>query len=137
MLSTTRSDNALISFIHGAGVLIAYGLLALSLYLSTDVPLATKGYWGIGVLLLTLSLINFVKYPFDDRLSADRLQRLDDARTEKLLAEHGGDKTLQARLGRPEAAPFQIPAARSVCQPCSPKALSCADLPPMSPGRPS
>ncbi|KMW57059.1 hypothetical protein AIOL_002017 [Candidatus Rhodobacter oscarellae] len=80
-------DNSLIMFINGAGVAIAYGLLALSLYLSTDVPLATKGYWGIGVLLLTLSLINFVKYRFDSRLSEDRIQRLEEAKNEKILEE--------------------------------------------------
>ncbi len=82
---TTRSDNALIMMINGVAVVIAYGMLGLSLYLSTDVPLATKGYWGIAIMMLTVSLINFVKYRFDDRLSEDRLHRLEAAKTEKLL----------------------------------------------------
>lgn len=87
MNTQTNTDNGFIMMINGAGIAISYGLLALSLYLSTDVPLATKGYWGIGILLLTLSLVNFVKYRFDNRLSEDRLQRLEDARNEKILEE--------------------------------------------------
>lgn len=86
-----RSDNALIMFFNGAAVVVAYGMLGLSLYLSPDVPLSTKGYWGIGILLLTLALVNFVKYRFDDRLSEDRIQRLEDAKNEKLLSEFVGD----------------------------------------------
>lgn len=82
-----NTDNTLIMLINGAGVAVAYGLLALSLYLSTDVPLATKGYWGIGVLMLTLSLVNFVKYRFDSRLSEDRIQRLEEAKNERILEE--------------------------------------------------
>jgi hypothetical protein len=86
-----RSDNALIMFFNGAAVLIAYGMLAVSLYLSTEVPLSTKGFWAIGVLLLTLALVNFVKYRFDDRLSEDRIQRIEDAKNEKLLSDYVGD----------------------------------------------
>lgn len=86
-----RSDNNLIMFFNGAAVVVAYGMLGLSLYLSPDVPLSTKGYWGIGILLLTLALVNFVKYRFDDRLSEDRIQRLEDAKNEKLLSEFVGD----------------------------------------------
>lgn len=88
MENAFKSDNALIMFFNGAAVVVAYGMLALSLYMSPDVPLATKGYWGIGILLLTLSLVNFVKYRFDDRLSGDRLQRLEDARNERLLSQY-------------------------------------------------
>lgn len=90
MNNFNRNDNALIMTFNAAGVLIAYGMLALSLYMSPDVPLSTKGYWGIGILLLTLSLVNFVKYRFDDRLSEDRLQRLEEARNERLLSEYVG-----------------------------------------------
>ena len=88
---TFRSDNAVIMFFNGAAVVIAYAMLGLSLYLSAEVPLATKGFWGIGVLMLTLALVNFVKYRFDDRLSGDRLQRLEDARNERLLSEYVSD----------------------------------------------
>lgn len=91
MNNTFRSDNALIMFFNGFAVVVAYGMLALSLYMSPDVPLATKGYWGIGILLLTLALVNFVKYRFDERLSDDRIQRLEDARNEKLLSDYVND----------------------------------------------
>lgn len=82
-----QNDNNLIMFLNGLGVAAAYALLAISLWLSTDVPLATKGYWGMGIVLLTLSLINLVKYRFDLRSSEDRLRRIEDARNEKLLEE--------------------------------------------------
>lgn len=90
-MHSTKSDNALIMFFNGAAVLVAYGMLGLSLYLSTDVPFSTKGFWGISVLLLTLALVNFVKYRFDDRLSVDRVQRLEEARNEKLLSDYVTD----------------------------------------------
>ncbi len=57
-----QTDNTLIMGINIMGGLLAYGLLAISLWLSTDVPLATKGYWGMAVLLLTISIINVVKF---------------------------------------------------------------------------
>jgi len=82
-----RKDNTLIILINSAGVVAAYGLLAISLWLSTDVPLATKGFWGMGILLLTLSLINVVKYRFDAKSSEDRIYRIEEARNEKLLEE--------------------------------------------------
>lgn len=91
-MNPTRSDNALIMLVNLAGVAIAYGMLGLSLWLSTEVPLATKGFWAISILLLTLALVNFVKYRFDDRLSEDRIQRLEDARNEKLLSEYVSDE---------------------------------------------
>ncbi|MEM1234268.1 MAG: hypothetical protein AAGH70_09075 [Pseudomonadota bacterium] len=87
----TNSDNSLILFFNAAGVVIAYAMLAISLYLSVDVPLATKGFWGISVLMLTLSLVNFVKYRFDDRISEDRINQIEAAKNEKLLKEYVGD----------------------------------------------
>ena len=83
----TRSENGLILMLNGAGVVVAYALLAISLYLSTDVPLATKGYWGMGIVLLTLSLINVVKYRFDARTAEDRINRIEEARNDKLLED--------------------------------------------------
>lgn len=91
-MNNMRNDNALIMFFNGAAVLVAYGMLALSLYMSTEVPLSTKGYWGIGILLLTLALVNFVKYRFDDRLSEDRIQRLEEAKNERLLSDYVTDE---------------------------------------------
>ena len=82
-----RNENGLIMMLNGAGVAVAYALLGISLYLSTDVPLATKGYWGMGIVLLTLSLINVVKYRFDTRSAEDRINRIEEARNEKLLED--------------------------------------------------
>ena len=82
-----ENDNALIMLVNGAGVLIAYAMLGLSLWLSPDVPLSTKGYWAIGVLMLTLALVNFVKYRFDSRIRTDRINRIEEARNAKLLED--------------------------------------------------
>jgi len=90
-MNNENTDNGLIFFINVAGVLIAYVLLAISLWLSTEVPLSTKGYWGMGIVLLTISLINVVKYRFDWKLSGDRIQRIEDAKNEKLLEEFVSD----------------------------------------------
>ena len=86
-----KPDNGVIMFFNGMGVVAAYVLLGLSLWLSTDVPLSTKGYWGIAVLLLTLSLVNFVKYRFDNQARVDRINRIEEARNENLLEEYVGD----------------------------------------------
>lgn len=90
-MAVSKSDNALIMFVNGAGVAVAYGMLGISLWLSTEVPLATKGFWGMAVLMLTLALVNFVKYRFDDKLSEDRIQRIEDAKNEKLLSDYVGE----------------------------------------------
>lgn len=88
-----KPDNNFIMFFNLAGVLAAYALLSLSLYLSTDVPLSTKGFWGIGILMLTLSLVNFVKYRFDYQARVDRINRIEEARNEKLLEEYVSEPT--------------------------------------------
>ncbi|SDX26406.1 hypothetical protein [Litoreibacter albidus] len=88
MNNAIKSDNTLIMMVNLAGVFIALGMLALSLYMSPDVPLSTKGFWGIGVLMLSLSLVNFVKYRFDERISEDRIQQIERARNEKLLEDY-------------------------------------------------
>jgi hypothetical protein len=86
-MSTNRNENSLILFVNFAGVALAYGLLGVSLWLSVDVPLATKGFWGMGIVLLTISLINVVKYKFDMRIAEDRISRIEEARNEKMLEE--------------------------------------------------
>lgn len=91
-----RNENGLIMMLNGAGVAVAYALLGISLYLSTDVPLATKGYWGMGIVLLTLSLINVVKYRFDTRSAEDRINRIEEARNEKLLEDVLKDPSSEA-----------------------------------------
>jgi hypothetical protein len=90
-MNHNKSDNSLIMFINGVGVVVAYGMLGLSLWLSTEVPLATKGFWGMSVMMLTLALVNFVKYRFEERMSEDRINRIEEARNEKLLSEYVGE----------------------------------------------
>lgn len=87
-----RNDNALIMLLNFAGVAVAYGLLAVSLWLSVDVPLATKGYWGMGIVLLTLSLVNVVKYRFDSRGAEDRIRKIEEAKNEKILEDFVSDE---------------------------------------------
>ncbi len=90
-MSAQKTDTTTIMFFNGIGVAVAYGMLALSIWLA-PVDLSTKGYWGLGILLLTLALVNFVKYRFDAMISEDRLARLEDAKNEKLMAEYIGEK---------------------------------------------
>jgi len=42
-------------------------------------------------MMLTLALVNFVKYRFDQKMSEDRVQHIEDARNEKLLSEYVTD----------------------------------------------
>ena len=88
MFDMNKNDNTLIMVFNGAGVVIAYVLLGFSLYLSTDVPLSTKGFWGIGILMLTVSLVNFVKYRFDAKADADRVRMIEEAKNEQMLAKY-------------------------------------------------
>ncbi|MBZ9986735.1 hypothetical protein LB572_06455 [Mesorhizobium sp. BH1-1-5] len=67
----------------------AYFMLALSLWLA-PVDLSTKGYWAMGVLLLTGSLVNLVKYRTDERISAETTAKIEKARNEKLISEYVG-----------------------------------------------
>ncbi|CAN7695865.1 YiaA/YiaB family inner membrane protein [Mesorhizobium amorphae] len=67
----------------------AYFMLGLSLWLA-PVDLSTKGYWGMGILLLTGSLVNLVKYRMDERLSAEMTAKIEKARNEKLISEYVG-----------------------------------------------
>ena len=88
-MTDTRSNQVYIAF-NALGVGVAYFMLTLSIWL-TEVPLATKGFWGMGVFMLTLALVNLVKYRMDDRAGAERLARIEAARTDKLLQEYGSD----------------------------------------------
>lgn len=90
-MARMKSDNSLIMFVNGAGVAVAYGMLGISLWLSTEVPLSTKGFWAMSVMMLTLALVNFVKYRFDEKMSEDRVQRIEDAKNEKLLSDYVGE----------------------------------------------
>lgn len=87
MFGTTNTDNSLIMFFNAVGVAVAYGMLGLSLWLA-PVDLSTKGYWAIGVLMLSLALVNFVKYRFDARVAEDRIQQIESAKNERLLEDY-------------------------------------------------
>ena len=91
MTMKKNNDNSLIMMINLLGVAVAYGMLGISLWLSPDVPLSTKGFWAMRVMLLTLALVNFVKYRFEEKLSQDRVRRLEEARDEKLLSDYVGE----------------------------------------------
>jgi hypothetical protein len=67
----------------------AYFMLGLSLWLA-PVDLSTKGYWAMGVLLLTGSLVNLVKYRTDERIAAETTAKIEKARNEKLINEYVG-----------------------------------------------
>ena len=86
----TESNNLYATF-NFLGVITAYGMLALSIWL-TDIPLSAKGFWGRGVLLLTLSLVNCVKYRTDERQQQDKLTKLELAKTDKIIEEFGIEK---------------------------------------------
>ena len=90
-MNRNNSDNSLIMLINAVGVVVAYGMLGLSLWLSTEVPLATKGFWGMSVMMLTLALVNFVKYRFEERMSEDCINRIEEAKNEKILSEYVGE----------------------------------------------
>ena len=45
----------------------------------------------MGIVLLTLSLINLVKYRFDARAYEDRIRQLEEARNERLLEDFVSD----------------------------------------------
>ena len=83
-----NSNNSAIYIMFNAiGVATAYGMLALSVWLA-PVDLSTKGYWGMGIFLLTLSLVNFVKYRLEDRIQQDKLFRLEAAKNEKIVQDY-------------------------------------------------
>ena len=70
-----------------ASVGAAYFMLGLSLWLA-PVDLSTKGYWGMGVFLLTCALVNLVKYRLDDRMQQERLFKLEAAKNEKIISDY-------------------------------------------------
>ena len=82
-----NSNSAIYITFNAIGVANAYGMLALSVWLA-PVDLSTKGYWGMGIFLLTLSLVNFVKYRLEDRIQQDKLFRLEAAKNEKIVQDY-------------------------------------------------
>ena len=87
-MNTDNSNQIYIAF-NAAGVAAALFLLSLSLWLA-PVDLSTKGYWGMGIVLLMGSLVNLVKYRTDERLSRDMVRQIEQAKTEKILKDYVG-----------------------------------------------
>lgn len=85
-MNNSNSTSIYILF-NAAGVLTAYVMLSLSVWLA-PVDLSTKGYWGMGVFLLTCALVNLVKYRLDDRIQQERLFKLEAAKNEKIIQDY-------------------------------------------------
>ena len=82
-----NNQNAVYITFNALGIATAYGMLALSVWLA-PIDLATKGYWGMGIFLLTLSLVNFVKYRLEDRMQQERIFKLEAAKNEKIIQDY-------------------------------------------------
>jgi hypothetical protein len=80
------NGNQIYAALNLFGVAIAFGMMALSVWLA-PVDLSTKGYWGMGIFLLTLSLVNFVQYRTEDRVRQERLFKLENAKNEKIIQD--------------------------------------------------
>ena len=85
-MNPTDNNNIYVVF-NAAGVAAALFLLCLSIWLA-PVDLSTKGYWGMGIVLLMASLVNFVKYRMDQRIQADVVRQIEAAKNEKILKEY-------------------------------------------------
>jgi hypothetical protein len=81
------TNNQVYIMFNGIGVAVAFGMLTLSVWLA-PVDLSTKGYWGMGVFLLTCALVNLVKYRLDDRIQQERLYKLENAKNEKIIQDY-------------------------------------------------
>lgn len=86
----TENNNIYMAF-NAVGVFFAYAMLAGSIYYA-PVDFSTKGYWAMGIGLLTLALVNVVKYRLDDRASDDRIAKLEAAKAERILEEYVVEK---------------------------------------------
>jgi len=64
------SSNQVYVMFNGLGVAAAYLMMGVSLWLA-PIDLALKGYWAMGIFMLTLSLVNLVKYRMDERNELD------------------------------------------------------------------
>ncbi len=82
-----NQGNSIYVLFNAIGIATAYGMLALSVWLA-PVDLSTKGYWGMGIFLLTLALVNFVKYRIEDRMQNERIYKLEAAKNEKIIQDY-------------------------------------------------
>lgn len=82
-----NSNNSIYVLFNAIGIATAYGMLAMSVWLA-PVDLSTKGYWGMGIFLLTLALVNFVKYRIEERMQSERIYKLEAAKNEKIIQDY-------------------------------------------------
>jgi len=81
------SNNAVYIMFNAVAVLTAYVMLTLSIWMA-NVDISTKGYWGMGVFLLTCALVNLVKYRLDDRMQQEKLFKLEAAKNDKIIQDY-------------------------------------------------
>jgi hypothetical protein len=86
-MNNQMSSTQLYVYLNLAAVLIAYAMMGGSLWYA-PVDFSTKGYWGMGILMLSISLINVVKYRFDDMNRQDKINRIEEAKNDKLLSDY-------------------------------------------------
>ena len=87
----SNDTNQIYILFNGAAVVAALFLLSLSLWLA-PVDISTKGYWGMGIVLLIGSLVNLVKYRTDDRNAQSVVRQLEQAKNEKLIKDYVGNQ---------------------------------------------
>jgi len=83
----SNNNTSIYILFNAVGVITAYVMLALSVWLA-PVDLSTKGYWGMGVFLLTCALVNLVKFRLDERMQQERLFKLETAKNEKIIQDY-------------------------------------------------
>jgi len=81
-----KSANSVYVTFNGIGVAASYILMGGSLWLS-DMDLSMKAFWAMGIFMLTLSLVNLVKYRMDERSDLDKLTILETAKNEKIIED--------------------------------------------------
>ena len=81
-------DNSITVYtiLNLVGCAFAYIMLAGSIWYA-PVDFSTKGFWAMGIILLTISLINVVKYRFDERSQNNRIRKIEEAKNEQLLLD--------------------------------------------------
>ncbi len=81
-----KSASSVYVTFNGIGVAASYLIMGVSLWFA-PIDLALKGYWAMGIFMLTLSLVNLVKYRMDERQDMDKLTILETAKNEKIIQD--------------------------------------------------
>ncbi len=82
----SKSANSVYVTFNSIGVAASYFMMGGSLWLS-DMDLSMKGFWAMGIFMLTLSLVNLVKYRMDERSDMDKLNMLESAKNDKIIQD--------------------------------------------------